>query len=208
MPRGALTGTLARQDGAAATSCRSRDRGLTSDNRRASRHARCCASPMPPFRHHPGSALLLACALFATTAHAADCTRSSLGLVPLTDLAPGSYQASPGGLYPGGTNALPSAHAAALARAGAPLPLDAFRQPRSGERQARLPLDWHVECHPGVQRVPAARERLPTRNPRLVIVDCAFPGKTAAITSNPADPCCGPGGYGDPTRDGGAIRCP
>jgi hypothetical protein len=43
---------------------------------------------------------------------AADCGRTSVNLVPLTDLAPDRYLGYPGGLYPGGLNTPPDAHAA------------------------------------------------------------------------------------------------
>jgi hypothetical protein len=47
-----------------------------------------------------------------STAHAADCNRSSVSLKPITELAPDRYLGYPGGLYPGGLNTPPDAHAA------------------------------------------------------------------------------------------------
>lgn len=43
-------------------------------------------------------------------AKAADCTRSSVGFVPLNDLGAGTYQGMTGGLYPGGSNVRPGGH--------------------------------------------------------------------------------------------------
>jgi len=71
---------------------------------------------------HPGQGALAALArvlvaLVATgtgaTAHAQMCPTC----VPLNDLGPGTYQGEQGGLYPGGTNDVPAAHAAAALHA-------------------------------------------------------------------------------------------
>ena len=43
-------------------------------------------------------------------AHAADCSNTSTGLIPLTQLGAGMYQNFQGGLYPTGSNARPAAH--------------------------------------------------------------------------------------------------
>ena len=52
------------------------------------------------------------------------------GLVPITDLGPGTHATFPGGLYPGSLNAPPAAHAsAALARAAQIVPRDAAGNP-------------------------------------------------------------------------------
>ncbi|HJR18168.1 MAG TPA: hypothetical protein VJ922_00465, partial [Actinomycetota bacterium] len=61
--------------------------------------------------------LFIALALFAAgtipLALAADCAKTSTGLVPLTDLGTDSYKGRQGGLYPGGSNKRPSAHTGA-----------------------------------------------------------------------------------------------
>jgi hypothetical protein len=67
---------------------------------------------------------VLACALFAAAPLVAqNCAQTSVGLVPLTDLGAGTYLGFGGGLYPGGANTPPAAHAAAgAAFAAAVLP--------------------------------------------------------------------------------------
>src|SRR5260370_3304649 len=42
-----------------------------------------------------------------------DCSKTSVGFTPLTELGTQLYKGIPGGLYPGGTNARPAAHQAA-----------------------------------------------------------------------------------------------
>ncbi len=42
----------------------------------------------------------------------ADCSGTSTGLVPLTDLGTGEYEGAQGGLYPGGSNEIPADHLA------------------------------------------------------------------------------------------------
>jgi len=44
---------------------------------------------------------------------ASDCSQTSVGFTPLTDLGTGTYQGYQGGLYPNGSNQMPAAHAQA-----------------------------------------------------------------------------------------------
>jgi hypothetical protein len=54
-----------------------------------------------------------------------DFTRTSVGLIPLTDLGAGTYQGFQGGLYPGGTNEPPAAYQQlGIARSRAVQPLN------------------------------------------------------------------------------------
>jgi len=64
--------------------------------------------------------LALALALLSVTpltAAAADCARTTTGLVPLPELGTGTYKGTQGGLYSGGTNTPPAAYAAEGRRA-------------------------------------------------------------------------------------------
>src|SRR5260221_3429926 len=47
---------------------------------------------------------------------AQNCAGTSVGKTPLNDLGAGMYQGYQGGLYPGGSNAIPAAHLADLDR--------------------------------------------------------------------------------------------
>src|SRR5206468_5219120 len=63
-------------------------------------------------RHRTAAAVaLLGCALTAWWPTAgSDCTRTSVGFIPLDDLGTGTYQGVEGGLYPGGGNLRPPSH--------------------------------------------------------------------------------------------------
>jgi len=82
------------------------------------------------------AALLVATALGPVPSQAQDrsrqidCGQTSVGLVPLTDLGPGTYQGATGGLYPLGTNTMPPAHLAlGLAAAARVVPRNAAGDP-------------------------------------------------------------------------------
>lgn len=121
-------------------------------------------------------ALLVLCAAYAQ----ANCTLTSTGKTPLNDLGPGSYLGAQGGLYPGGANTRPSAHAAAglqLARETIqPLAADGAPDPVGG-KIVLISIGMSNTTQEFATRGPGAfRPRAladPSRNPRLVIVDCA-----------------------------------
>src|SRR3989338_6749028 len=54
--------------------------------------------------------LLLTSWCFRQTAPGQDCTKTSVGLKPLTELGTGSHKGYQGGLYPNGSNQRPFAH--------------------------------------------------------------------------------------------------
>ncbi len=141
----------------------------------------------------------LACS--ASRSVASDCTATSVGKTPLDDLGAGLYLGQfQGGLYPGGSNAVPSAHAAeGLTLAAAVQPLDASGQPSASGRYALLsigmsnttqefcsqpstePCDaWtfmgKAAVHPGVNR------------DELVVVNGARGGQAASTWDSPIDP--------------------
>jgi hypothetical protein len=109
--------------------------------------------------------------------------------VPLTDMGARTYQGQPGGLYPGGSNGMPGSHlAAGLARAQAIGPLDAQGRPASSGRYAFVSIGMSNTT----QEFSAFKQLSDadvTRAGRLVVVDLAQGGLTAADWSSPACPC-------------------
>ncbi len=82
-------------------------------------------------------------ALFAAIpALASDCSKTSVGLVPLTDLGPGLYlNQFQGGLYPGGSNVVPAPHhAVGMQHAAQIVPRDSSGNPAPGGRVILLSI--------------------------------------------------------------------
>jgi hypothetical protein len=103
--------------------------------------------------------------------------RESTGMVPLSELGKGSYQGEEGGLYPGGANVPPPAHLnAGLAAARAVKPVDGKIVLLS------IGMSNTTQEFQAFQKMAAEDRDL---NPRLVIVDGAQGGQTAAITAQP-----------------------
>lgn len=117
------------------------------------------------------------------------CSRTSVGLVPLTDMGARTYEGHPGGLYPGATNAMPSSHRAeGIARAQAIGPLDAQGRSAPSGRYAFVSIGMsnttqEFSAFKQLSDADGSRDR------RLVVVDLAQGGMTAADWSNPACPC-------------------
>jgi len=111
------------------------------------------------------------------------------GLIPLNDLGAGTYQGFQGGLYPGGVNSPPPAHLqAAMARSQLILP-------RNAQGQVDFVGGVIVMIAFGMSNTThefAVFERDQDvntgRNPRLVILDTAFGGQTAAVLADPNAP--------------------
>ncbi|MBI5769998.1 MAG: hypothetical protein HZA93_19640 [Verrucomicrobia bacterium] len=111
--------------------------------------------------------------------------RASTGLVPLPDLAAGKYHGEPGGLYPDGRNTPPAAHAAAgLQLARSVLPLDADGRPAADGKIVLLTCGMSNTTQESQAFLKLARADA-ALHPRLVIVDGAQGGQTAAITAKP-----------------------
>jgi lysophospholipase L1-like esterase len=117
------------------------------------------------------------------------CARTSVGLTPLVDLVGDAYEGQPGGLYPGAANVMPASHLAnGLALARAIGPLDRAGQPSPSGRYVFISIGMSNTTQEFSAFKPMA-DADPARDPRLVIVDGAQGGQTAADWSNPSCPC-------------------
>jgi len=78
----------------------------------------------------------------ATAARGANCAMTSVGLTPIDDLGTGHYLGQyQGGLYPGGLNTMPAAHATeGAARALAVTPRDLSGNPDAAGRYVLLSI--------------------------------------------------------------------
>lgn len=144
-------------------------------------------------------ALAASVAIAAATAHASDCSNTSTGLVPLSDLGTGFYLGQfRGGLYPNGSNQMPPAHhAAGRARALAVEPLDTSGHPDPAGRYILMSIgmsnttqEWcggaQPNCQPGSFMGQAAVHPA-VNHDTLVIIDGARGGQTAATWDDPND---------------------
>jgi lysophospholipase L1-like esterase len=111
--------------------------------------------------------------------------RDFTGMVPLPDLAGGSYQGEQGGLYPGGGNTPPEAHLAeGLKRSRRITPLDAVGAPSSGGRIVFLTIGMSntTQETQAFLRLAAADREV---NPSVTLVDGAQGAQVARITADP-----------------------
>ncbi len=108
-------------------------------------------------------------------------------LKPLTELGTGEYRGQPGGLYPQGKNTRPQAHEDAGRRLAESIqPLDRNGQPASGGRIVLMSVGMSntSQSSSGFRRVLNTDTE---HNSRLVFVDGAQGGMTAAAIQNPND---------------------
>jgi hypothetical protein len=130
--------------------------------------------------------LLLAAALCARGALASNCAGTSVGFVPLTDLGAGTYQGFVGGLYPGGTSFRPMAHeSAGVAIARGIVPLDTLGNPDPVNGRIVLISIGMSNCTQEFSAFVPKAMNDPDRHPRLLVIDCAKGGQTAALIRNP-----------------------
>ncbi|MCI0349396.1 MAG: hypothetical protein L0Z53_08220 [Acidobacteriales bacterium] len=124
----------------------------------------------------PGSLLVLLCiAVTVSTelrrAAAADCAKTSVGLIPLNDLGANLYRDQQGGLYPQGSDTRPvAAESAGLAQARAIQPLNANGQPDANGRIVLVSIGMSNTTQEFSTFKPMA-DSDPGKNPKLVIVD-------------------------------------
>ena len=108
------------------------------------------------------------------------------GLVPLIDLGAGTYQGYEGGLYPGGSNLPPEAHRLlALAAAGRIVPRDAAGNPDPNGLIVLIAVGMSNTTHEFAV-FERNEDANPGRNARVVLMDTALGGQTAAIIADPA----------------------
>jgi hypothetical protein len=114
------------------------------------------------------------------------CSTTSVGRTPINDLATGFYQGYQGGLYPGGRNQRPAVHDSA-GRA-----LASLVQPRNASGAIDPVNGKIVLLSIGMSNATqefsvfkTIADTLASKNPKLVIVDGAQGGQTAAIISDP-----------------------
>ena len=134
--------------------------------------------------------LLIAASLacLAGRSLAADCSRTSVSLVPLNDLGAGLYQGLPGGLYPGG-NSRPAAHeAAGLAIAQAIVPLDTLGQPDPVNGRVVLISIGMSNATQEFRRFVQKSDTDPLRLPTTRVIDCALGGQSADRIDDPSVP--------------------
>jgi hypothetical protein len=129
--------------------------------------------------------------VFASLAGGADagavalCDSTSKRLVPLTELAPGTYQSYAGGLYPGGANTPPADHLAdGLALAGTITPLDTLGAPSAQGRIVLLSIGMSNATQEYSTFIPLANGS-GLKNPRVQLIDGAQGGQTAAVFADP-----------------------
>ena len=128
---------------------------------------------------------------------ASDCTRTSVGLTPVSDLGAGAYLGFTGGLYPGGSNSIPQDHfAAGLARAAQIQPLDTQGNPSPTGKYVLLSIGMsntsNEFCAPGTTTACTPETFMPraAADPRvdhssLAIVNGAQGGQDAQAWTSP-----------------------
>lgn len=130
--------------------------------------------------------LPVAALLASLIAQAADCSKSSIGVLPLNDPAFQTYQGFQGGLYPDGANVRPAAHQAAGLQAAARIrPRNAKGEIDEAEGKIALLSIGMSNTHQefSVFMRLAGERRL---NPRLVLVNGAQGGWSAdRLVANP-----------------------
>lgn len=108
--------------------------------------------------------------------------RETTGLVPLTEMTSGqTYQGRDGGLYGGGKNEPPPAHlAAALAEAARIVPLNSEGKPAPDGKIVLLSVGMSNTTQE-FSRFKENADRDPRKSPKVVLVDGAQGGRTAAL---------------------------
>lgn len=116
-----------------------------------------------------------------------NCSRTSVGLRPLTELGTQLYNGFPGGLYPNGQNVRPASHDSlgrALAAEIKPLNASGARDSIGGKIVLLSIGMSNATQEFSMFKAMADTDRV--KNPQLVIVDGAQGGQTASAIANPS----------------------
>lgn len=117
-----------------------------------------------------------------------DCRRTSVGLTPLTDLGAADYQGEEGGLYPGGTNAVPDGHLAlGLQLAAGIRPRDVGGRPHLAGSIGLLGIGVS-NTREEFRAFESQAEADPSVNPAVVLVNGARGGNPISAWTDPAAP--------------------
>jgi len=135
----------------------------------------------------------------ATVSWASDCTKTSVGLVPLNDLGSGVYLGQfQGGLYPGGSNEVPALHhSIGVARAAEIVPRNSAGQASASGKVGLLSIGLSnttqefcggnfPNCQP-FSFMGQAAASAGVNHTSLAIVDGAIGGQPAAAWDSPSD---------------------
>ena len=120
------------------------------------------------------------------TARSADCSKTSVGLAPLTDLKTAKYRGYRGGLYPSGRNAPPASYLRqGLAAAKSVRPRSDDGRAAAGGKIVLLSVGMSnaTQEYSAFKRLADAD---PERNPSLILVDGAQGGQDDERISDPA----------------------
>jgi hypothetical protein len=121
----------------------------------------------------------------APPASASDCSKISVGRVPLNDLGAGYYKGKQGGLYPGGSNVRPFAHdSAGVEIANSLVPLDTLGQRDPNGKIVFISIGMSNTTMEFSAFVDTANAD-PAKNPHLLLVDCAVGGWDACTIADP-----------------------
>jgi len=110
---------------------------------------------------------------------ASDCSRTSVGFIPLNELGAGLYRTRQGGLYPNGSNLRPATHEiAGIQIARSIVPLNAGGQPDQNGRVVLLSIGMSNTTQEFSTFIALANPDA-AKNPKLTIVDGAQGGMSA-----------------------------
>lgn len=126
--------------------------------------------------------------LFAQFTAGQSYAQGCLGCVPLDDPSGPAHHGYPLGLYPGGSNSPPPAHQAmALDAASRVIPRDASGSPSGSGLIGFISIGMSNTTQEFSAFELQESGRI-GRNPRVIMIDCALPGKSADLIVNPLEP--------------------